>query len=90
MNESLAQLFDDLEREARQRAYGLEWGLGKLPAGFTERHYPLTTRERAQLRHMKACMALADSPDTYLALLRGGKVPKRWYERRLRQLTGGA
>ena len=79
------ELIDELEHEARQRSESLE-AAGKLPAGFTEHHYPLTAREHAELQRLKAAMEIADGPDTFLAIYHGGKIPRAWYRRRLREL----
>ena len=76
----------DLERDARARSEGLE-AQGKLPAGFTAEHYPLTTSEQRELRRYKAALELADSADTFIALVHGRPLPKRWYQHRLRQLV---
>ena len=82
MSERLAQLFDDLEREARERSWSLE-ALGKLPSGFTAQHYPLTTRERIELRRLKAAAALAPDADVFVALCRGEAVPIERVDARL-------
>ncbi len=76
----------DLEREARARSEGLE-AQGKLPNGFTAEHYPLTASEQRELRRYKAALELADSADTFIALVHGRPLPKRWYQHRLRQLV---
>ncbi len=81
----MRDLFDDLERDARKASEGLE-ATGKLPAGFTAEHYPLTSRERLELRRMSAAMELADGPDTFLAIYHNGKIPRQWYQQRLREL----
>ncbi len=76
---------DELERQARARGEGLE-ALGKLPIGFTTKHYPLTTREHSELQRLKVAMTLADGPDSFLAIYHGGKVPRGWYKRRLTEI----
>ncbi len=81
----MRDLFDDLEHDARKRSESLEVQ-GRIPQEFTAKHYPLTAREHAELRRMKAAMELADGPDTFLAIYHGGKVPAAWYKRRLQEL----
>ncbi len=76
----------DLEHEARTRSNTLE-AQGKLPAGFTAEHYPLTTAEQHELRRLKTAMTLAEGPDDFLAIYHQGKVPARWYKRRLAELV---
>ncbi len=78
-------LLDDLEREARQGSEGLE-AQGRLPAGFTQKHYPLTANEQRELRRLKTAMLLADGPDTYVALARENTMPAGWLQRRLTEL----
>ncbi len=75
----------DIEHDARTRSEGLE-AQGRLPAGFTQKHHPLTTAEQRELRRLKTAMLLADGPDTYVALAREGKAPRRWLTRRLTEL----
>lgn len=89
MHETTAQLFDELEREARARSEGLE-AFGKLPGpkrnpplGFTERHYPLTLRETLELRRLKAAAASATDVDVFVALVRGEAVPVSRLSRRV-------
>ena len=65
---------DELELEARASAQSLE-NLGKLPNGFTERCYPMTLRERAECRRLRAAMEAAVDVDTFVALARGDIVP---------------
>ncbi len=81
----MTNLFDDLEHEARKRSEGLE-AQGRLSAGFTQKHHPLTASEQRELRRMKAALELADGPDTFLSIYRGGKIPAAWYKRRLQEL----
>ncbi len=79
----IAELFDELEHEARQLAYGLEWGLGKLPKGFTEKHYPMTVREQRELRRLKAAAHAATDVDTFVALCKGRPVPASRLQQRV-------
>ncbi len=65
--------FDDLERDARQRSEGLE-AQGRFPAGFTQKHYPLTKAEAIELKRLKHAMAAAPDADTFVALARGRTV----------------
>ncbi len=78
-------LLDDLEREARERSEGLE-AQGRLPAGFTQKHYPLTTSEQRELRRLKTALLLAEDADTFVALARENTMPAGWLERRLKEL----
>lgn len=71
---NLSELFDELEREARQRSWGLE-AIGKLPSGFTSKHYPLTIREQRELRRLKAAAHASTDVDTFVALCKGLPVP---------------
>jgi hypothetical protein len=63
----------ELEREARRRADQLD-SLGKLPAGFVARHYPLTSTERVQLAHQRTAWRLAPDLHTLEQLLAGAPV----------------
>jgi hypothetical protein len=72
---SLADLFDEVEREGRARCEGLE-ALGKLPSGWTTKHYPMTSRERRELRRLRAAGDLAGDVDVWVALCRGRAVPR--------------
>ncbi len=81
----MRDLFDDLERDARQRSEGLE-AQGRLPAGFTQKHYPLTASEQRELRRLKTALTLADSADTFVALVNEDQVPRGWLEKRLTEL----
>jgi len=67
-------LFLQLESEARSRAVGLE-ATGKLPRGFTQRHYPLSPAESYELERLKTAAAMAVDADAYVALARGEAVP---------------
>ncbi len=78
----IADLFDELEREARARSWGLE-ALGKLPSGFTSRHYPLTVREQHELRRLKAAAHAATDVDTFIALCKGRPVPASRLQQRV-------
>lgn len=71
---SLDDLFGELEHEARERSHGLE-AIGKLPAGFTVKHYPMTVREQRELRRLKAAGYAAIDVDTFVALCKGLPVP---------------
>jgi hypothetical protein len=64
---------EQLEHEARQRSHGLE-AIGKLPSGFTARHYPLTPREERELCRLKAAATMARNVETFVALVRGKAV----------------
>ncbi len=75
-------LFDELEREARQRSEALESN-GKLPPGFTAEHYPMTRSELRESRRLNACLELADNADTFVALAKGRSVPRSWLTSRL-------
>ncbi len=77
----------DFEREARQRAVGLE-ATGKLPAGFVDEHYALSPLEERELRRLKAALELADDADTFVALAKGRPLPRTdsWFRRRLADL----
>lgn len=74
----------DHETDARKRSWGLE-ATGKLPAGFSEQHYPLTAAELLELRRLKAAMELAEDADTYVALARGRPIPRTnsWFRKRI-------
>ena len=71
---SHADLFDELEREARERSVGLE-AIGKLPSGLTAKHYPMTASEQRELRRLKAAGHAATDVDTFVALCKGLPVP---------------
>jgi hypothetical protein len=73
---------DELEHAARTLSYRLE-ALGKLPAGFTIRHYPLTTGEQQELRRLKTAGHAATDAATYVALARGEPVPAHRLDQRL-------
>ncbi len=75
-------LKQQLETEARQRATTLE-AMGKLPAGYVDEHYPLTSSEQRELRRLDACLQLADDADTFVALAKGRSVPRSWLKSRL-------
>lgn len=66
-------LEDELEVEARQRSQALEEA-GRLPAGFTAQHYPLTRNERIGLQRLKLIWDLAGSLDALEDLLLGVPV----------------
>lgn len=74
VSHTLNRLLLDVDREERNRAYGLE-ALGKLPAGFTDRYYPLTAREQAETRRLKAALRASTDVDTFVALCKGRPVP---------------
>jgi hypothetical protein len=71
---AIEDLFDEAEREGRERAVSLE-ALGKLPHGFVDKHYPLTRRELRELRRLKAAGYAATDVDTFVALCKGRPVP---------------
>lgn len=71
-----------LDQQARQRAVSLE-AAGRLPAGFTERHYPLTRLETAELRRLKAAGYAATDVDTFIALCKGDIVPAERLNRKV-------
>ncbi len=71
----MAEVLEALEVEARARAQHLEAGQ-KLPAGFSEAYYPLTSAETRQLRRTWACWRLASDLDSCRALLQGQQVPR--------------
>ncbi len=75
----------DLEQQARARSEGLE-AQGRLPAGFTAEHYPLTNSEQRELRRLKTALTLAEDADTFVALARENTMPGGWLERRLKEL----
>jgi hypothetical protein len=75
-------LLDQLEREARARAEGLE-ALGKLPHEFTARHYPLTVNEQREQRRLKAALHASTDVDTFVALCKGRPVPASRIDGRL-------
>ncbi len=81
----MRDLFDDLERDARQRSEDLERD-GRLPQGFTAKHYPMTPAEQRELRRLKTALTLADGADTFVALANQDRVPRGWLERRLKEL----
>ncbi len=63
-----------LETEARERSWSLE-AQGKLPVGFTAKHYPLTPAELRELKLLKNAAAAANGDaDVYVALARGRTV----------------
>lgn len=74
MHDSTTELLDELTRAARADADGLE-ALGKLPHGFTRRHYPLTAREQRELHRLKNIAKASTSADVFVALCRGESVP---------------
>ncbi len=78
-------LLDDLEREARERSEDLERD-GRVPPGFTAKHYPIPVKDHADLRRHKVALLLAQDPDTFVALAHEGKAPRRWVTRRLTEL----
>ncbi len=82
----MRDLFDDLERDARKASERLE-ATGKLPAGFTAEHYPMTDRERFEAKQLMAALMLAEGADDFLAIIRTGKVPRAWYKRRLSEIA---
>lgn len=76
MNEAIASLIDELERESRERSRSLE-ALGRLPYPFVEVHHPLTERERSNvyIREVFRAMLIARDLETCEALLQGESVP---------------
>ncbi len=71
--------------DARKRSWGLE-AIGKLPTGFTAEHYPLTTNEQRELQRYRLAGLLATDPSSYVALSHEGRAPRRWLDRRLKEL----
>ncbi len=75
----------DLEHEARTRSNTLE-AQGKLPAGYAAHHYPLNKTEQRELQRYRLAGLLASDASTYVALSHEGRAPRRWLDRRLREL----
>ena len=69
----MRQLLEQVEHDARLHAASLE-AAGKLPAGFTTRHHPLTRLELFELRRLKTAAAIALDVDAYVELARGRPV----------------
>lgn len=62
-------MIDEFNDANRRAAWRLECAFDqKLPSGFTEKYYPLTTRELRELRRLKAAMRLARTPEAYMRL----------------------
>ncbi len=79
----IAELLDQLEHEARERAWSLESRMNPpLPQGFTHEHYPLTVSEARELRRLKAAARAATDVDTFVALCKGYPVPESRLRRR--------
>ncbi len=78
-------LLDDLEHDARERSENLERD-GRLPPGFTAKHYRISQDEHADFKRHKTALLLAQDPDTFVALVHEGKAPRRWLTRRLTEL----
>ena len=66
---------DHWDADARKAAQHLE-NQNLLPNGFTAKHYPLTLREQAESRRLRAAMEAAPDADTFVALAKGDIVPE--------------
>ncbi len=75
----------DVDQEHRTRARGLE-GNGRLPKGFYDKHYGLLPYEERERKRLKTALLLAEDADTFVALAREGRAPRRWLTRRLTEL----
>ncbi len=77
----------DLEHEARERSENLERD-GRLPPGFTAKHYPMPAADYTELRRLKSALLLAEDADTFVALANNRPVPRErsWFLRRLAEI----